>query len=649
MGSKKKVRAPAQQTIELEGISGRFYISGCQIAVRYFSTYASPDDQAQGGHYELLKQLVPMRERVKAARLKSLDSLLQRDLSDERIAQELIPYLQGKFSKVGFFPPVLAVLLPKGFIEGEGGGAPQYPRAVANGPLISTYGDYWTIEHYPQDDKGVKPSRLGNCSINPNRTNIVVLDGQHRSNAFRYVSGCFEPEEVYKPFYMGAKRSDGYLSDLPVTLIWFEAETAAVEVKPTDVSRELFVAVNNSAKRVSDARTVLLDDVSVVALGVNTYYRFLARDRGFDPGAQNLLTACFDLDSELAASRYPQMALTTPVTLKHAFEYAFLGTARYDELLERATRHEQNNQDRFKRLFGSVKYVQAGAPTRINEEHRPAFRKVFEANYLPVLDLLFEAPIMVREHHAACRKLVEWLKDNPAVLLGAWWDKAFIGGEGLYSAFQLSSLDGVRDVKKALAELNEKFVEIRTTLLLGKNAAESKRTRLDQVFQSFNTIAFQAGFLMAIDLLTRKFFSSNLKKSVPEIGGLVRSLSVEKWMVFFGEFREMYIPGTDPASWPKYTKMIVRMLGDDYVEAFGDTPESRLPDYVMAEDAIKKYIKDSVSAGDVLEGREVTAFAKKKADEVAAVMKAFGLKPPLDLAEATSKVGKAYLAELQED
>ena len=581
---------------------------------------------------------------MKAAQLKNLDSLLQRDLSDERIAQDLIPYLQGKFSKVGFFPPVLAVLLPKGFIEGESAKIPDYPKRhdeKQDDKDTSDYEGYWTITRYFSDKAG-QQSRLGAISIDPNKTNIIVLDGQHRANAFRYVAGVFDPDEAYQPFYQDAVRSIGYTSDLPVTLIWFESDK--IKVRPNDVSRELFVAVNNNAKRVSEARTVLLDDVNVVALGVNTYYRHLASNRGFDTGNQSLLTAAFDLDSGLATSRYPGMALTTPVTLKSAFEYSFFGNPRYDELLERATRHDQQNGDRFKRLFGSLKFVQAGAITRINEGHRDEFRGVFETEYLPTLELLFESSSLTAAHYVACGDIVKWVDNHPEALLKGWWEKAFVGGEGLYSAFQLSKLKKCEQVKKSLGLINDTFYELRRDAGLGKKKATEDLGRLDQCYESFNTIAFQAGFLMMVEFITRKFYKGNWSKARKELRVYLEALTISQWMVFFNEFRAAYIPSVDPASWPRYEKMLIRVFGD-FDDAFGDGDTDRYPDYTMVREAVDGFVAESLRSTGAVEKRDVQRVAEKKCAEVAAIVKAFGRKPPSDLESVSIAYGKAKVDE----
>src|SRR5438552_8362663 len=116
--------AVSPSTIDVYALFGEFRLQGSPIAIHYASTFANPKTQ---GHRELLEELEPVRERLRAKDLRDLNSLLQRDLNDSRVAEDLIPYLQGKRAPIGFFPAVLAVLVPRGYLEGETSGI-QYPK-----------------------------------------------------------------------------------------------------------------------------------------------------------------------------------------------------------------------------------------------------------------------------------------------------------------------------------------------------------------------------------------------------------------------------------------------------------------------------------------------------------------------------------------
>lgn len=278
----KKVRAvaPRPVTIDLSALFGRFQVPGSDFVVRFASTFANRDSE---GHRELLAELKPMRDRVDASAISDLTALLQRDLNDRRVADQLIPYLVGTAqsaqTRVGFFPAVLAVLVPKGYLA-QGGDQEEDihyppPRKEEQDGTVDYIGEgqrhpAWQVQRYHDDDGNPQP--VGLLRINPHQTEVIVLDGQHRSNAFRYLAGAFNPtNQIYEDFYSGVERPKDFSADLPVTVIWFEALNDA-QIRPRLISRQLFVDVNNNARPVSAARTILLDDRSVSAIATQAFY-----------------------------------------------------------------------------------------------------------------------------------------------------------------------------------------------------------------------------------------------------------------------------------------------------------------------------------------------------------------------------------------
>src|SRR5690349_10228487 len=108
------------------GSYGEFSVGagGSQIRAQYLLTKIRPGQQ---GHWEnqLASHMAPWREIFQIEEL-SFDELIQRDLDDSRVAHDLIPYLLGETGQhARFFPPILAVLVPKR--EGRSGIAPRYP------------------------------------------------------------------------------------------------------------------------------------------------------------------------------------------------------------------------------------------------------------------------------------------------------------------------------------------------------------------------------------------------------------------------------------------------------------------------------------------------------------------------------------------
>ncbi|MEO7179158.1 MAG: hypothetical protein ABIW83_09965, partial [Allosphingosinicella sp.] len=244
--------------IKVFGVFGSFTVGSAdakQVQVRYFSTVASGANSASAGNsLSLLKELKPMRERVRVSDLRDLAGLLQRELDDGRVATELVPYLKGTNSQVGFFPGILVALVPHGFLTQDKN--VEYPRpgeGQDSGAAVSVdYGSFWTANRFKLDGGAIS---LGSLEVDPKTTDLIVLDGQHRANAFRYATGTFDAvqtgDSIYRAFYEGVEAPTAFDAELPVTIVWFEANDA---IEPTLISRKLFVDVNTNAKPVSESR-----------------------------------------------------------------------------------------------------------------------------------------------------------------------------------------------------------------------------------------------------------------------------------------------------------------------------------------------------------------------------------------------------------
>jgi len=303
-------RAIVQRYIELTGTIGEFYLESKPVKVKYFSTIASSSDDTSH-NLELLKELKPMRERVRASDLKDLDSLLQRNLNDHRVSTELIPYLTTDKPQVAFFTPVLSVLIPKDSLNKDI--ESDYPvgekGAAANGNTLVNYNSLWQLEVFKISGK---ESNLGILSFDPNTVDLVVLDGQHRANAFRVVAGAFSDKDspVYPAFYNQISPKKDFIAELPVTIIWFEVENSKFD--PKIVSRRLFVDVNNTAKRVSSSRTILLEEDELISAMVRFFYSEVARTRSFERAKFSLFHSGFDIDSDINISSDNPFSLTNP-------------------------------------------------------------------------------------------------------------------------------------------------------------------------------------------------------------------------------------------------------------------------------------------------------------------------------------------------
>jgi hypothetical protein len=611
--------------MELDGVYGRFDLWKGKITVHHFSTYATPSKAPHEAHHRnLLENLAPMRERVKADSIKDLNTLLQRDLSDDRIVSELVPYLMGKFNNVGFFPPILSVLIPKDFLEKDSKAI--YPKREARLATAQTWGECWGLELF-------EGNRLGRLSIFA-AADVIVLDGQHRANAFRYVCGALKADGAHAAFYADApKPNEEYSSDLPVTLVWFESK--AEDVAPTDVSRELFVAVNNSARRVNEARTILLNEQEVCSLSTNQYYSHLAGAAGYATGRMNLLTGSFDIDlGENLERAQPETSLTNPVLIKTALQYSYFATSDYDKLKRwKATQHMPGNMDRFRSIFGHLDYVESrsGKDAIITDvSKRKHFRTLLSERIVPLLDFYFNELTITKLHHQAVSKLEDYYKKTAqgAAKLDAW-EGVLCSGEGIYS--QLRDPDrvvknaSVERFTGALKEIDRDFIKIRTELALEKSKPELEGRYLTDAYGLFNTLAFQTGLFMAVSTSAAveglKVPASErlLKHAAP-----LKGVSISEWVAFFTSFNRLCFRNLEANHWPRFQKMLLRLFFD--YEGLYAQKEAVLPEIDIAKqlagerfkqafEVDPKAVKSKVIASSVVD-EIVEAFGKVRNTKV---------------------------------
>ena len=595
-----KIKKPTRRSTDLDGIHATFSIEDCHFRIHYFSTYASPKTDADQEHYrQLLEELKPMRERVAASEIRDLNALLQRDLSDSRIALELVPYLRGKHSKVGFFPPVLAVLVPTGFISAKNQGMVRYPKRSETKDGIA-FDHLWSLSYHGEG------TRLGRLSINDG-TEIIVLDGQHRSNAFRYVCGVMEPDALHEIFYEAASRPKSFEGDLPVTIAWFEAINPRTEVQPNDISRELFVAVNNNAKPVSASRTILLNEGDPECLAVNSYFSELAQRKGFSPGGMNLLCACFDIDvDESLAGARPIFALTNPIILRWAVRYAFFALDIYDDLeRDKANKKAQTNKNRLDRLLGRpVGYVDTRGGRRIqpilHQKDRKEFRQLVSKQFVPLLDALFDKSEIAKVHHTAVVETAKWVRDSATATIQDVWDKVFCGGEGLFAQIRTAEKSAkVKVYQRAISEIESAFKQGRRSIArktLSKKDSFSDE-QIDRAYELFDTIAFQTGVLMALSVYAKALHKKGktplqCQKMCCQV---IERISLVEWIRFFNVFADLYLKNLETNSWPRFQKLFIRLFCQE-IDIFKKFPD-RSPDKSMVTERARALLKATVESG----------------------------------------------------
>ncbi len=259
------------QKIPAYGSYGEFSVgTGTnQIRAHYLLTKVRPGQQGSWEN-QLATQMAPWRE-IFAIEELSFDELIQRDLDDSRVAHDLIPYLLGETGQhARFFPPVLAVLVPKR--EDRSGIAPYYP-AVEVKDERQSFGD---VFDFSKMKFGETVTPLGEVTYNQQRTAVVIVDGQHRAMAVLALHRQLNKSwgsNPFAPYYDHIRITPEAVAhiELPVCLLWFpdlteDAESyKAAGIDLVTVCREIFTVVNRQAKQVSKSRELLLDDEDFAA------------------------------------------------------------------------------------------------------------------------------------------------------------------------------------------------------------------------------------------------------------------------------------------------------------------------------------------------------------------------------------------------
>lgn len=254
---------------------------------------------------QLASQMAPWREIFRIEEL-SFEELIQRDLDDSRVAHDLIPYLLGETGQhARFFPPILAVLVPKK-VDGKSGIAPQYPKPIET-ETKAEFGDLFDFQKLVIGDQ-VSP--LGQINYNPQRTAMVIVDGQHRAMAVLALHRQLNRSwgsDPFAPYYDHIQISPETVEhiELPVCILFFpdlnegkpDFKDAGIDL--VSVCREIFTIVNKQAKEVSQSRELLLNDEDFAAFMMRkTLTRFKDRPET-SPGAARIYSFAFgDSDAD---------------------------------------------------------------------------------------------------------------------------------------------------------------------------------------------------------------------------------------------------------------------------------------------------------------------------------------------------------------
>lgn len=190
---------------------------------------------------------------IKGSESWDVRDLFQRDVDTERVANDLVPYLEDP-TKIKYFSPITLILLPMGddrkeiiqevnFIE------PTLTTNAQNGQIEIEYENEgffkFSIFKYPQP--------IAEISWNDSRCNLVAIDGQHRLSALK------EWENKINSNFSDWK--------IPVVILnIFKVDKNKQCPKLLEMVRKTFVYINSKAQSINKSRELLLNDESVNAI-----------------------------------------------------------------------------------------------------------------------------------------------------------------------------------------------------------------------------------------------------------------------------------------------------------------------------------------------------------------------------------------------
>ena len=603
---KTKFKSEGVKKIELYGTIGEFNVPKSVYKLKYFNTIAN--NRLDGSPYnELLEKLSPMREKTNASEIKDIKSLLQRDLNDHRIKKKLIPYLLNSNDvkrHIAFFPSILCVMMPNGFITDRNA---SYPDVIEKDPTDDSkkysYEEFWEYDQYLSDyNKSIPVAKL---TIFTSKTEMVVIDGQHRANAFRVVTKNFDgngANHLYNRFYKDIKLPDVFEADLPVTILWFESsDKNNCPVEPEKVSRELFLDVNNTPDPVSISRQILMDDSSPSRAITQYFYTYLSsrdfNDNAFEEGEFSLFHSGFDFDQNIKSKNKPSVfTITVPEIINHAMDWILFGKLEYNNLDKKIAPAERkelsifsdyiNIQDTVANYIELIedadeKFIKSLKPDAIDD----TFKDLIKSDFLIHIYKLFNDMNFLKPHFKACKILGDYAKDEIGDFgSGVWqecWKKIFKGGEGLYYVFR--NAGKIENYVTAIEKIEGLFKEERSKLF-----NEFKLKEIEKAHTTFLSVAFQVGYLKAFDLFHRKTNPYEIAKSVENFMDRINEFSADDWVYILTEMKQNYeTKSLSPTKWPAFQNLIIRMIQkkDEFFDSTMYFKDS--PDYYMIENDFK--------------------------------------------------------------
>jgi hypothetical protein len=219
--------------------------SGANARVKFLQTAMS---------YEELDKVTLIQD-IPGSETWDVRDLFQRDVDQDRVSHQILPYLKDP-TRLKYFNPLTLVLLP---LTSQHGEVERELKALA--PTVveeegHTYNRYAVDERFAFREHQQHPE-FSSVEWNDRRVKVVAIDGQHRLSALKR--------------WRNDPSGPGDLRNwrIPVILLGIVKDDPEKEAATVlEVVRKTFLYINTQAVQISRSRQILLDDESINSLCV---------------------------------------------------------------------------------------------------------------------------------------------------------------------------------------------------------------------------------------------------------------------------------------------------------------------------------------------------------------------------------------------
>ncbi|MCP3733837.1 hypothetical protein M9979_02960 [Sphingomonas sp. RP10(2022)] len=235
----------------------------------------------------------------------TLEELFQRDISWDRVDNEILAYLNSP-TRPQFFNALTVALMPShtDSLGGDFGPAGDMPRLTDPGLGAPIGMGGIQIQFYDSDEDQV--AGAGKMRWATDRVDAVAVDGQHRLAAI-------------KRFVKEAKKDRWEGASVPVIFLIADARVGfktphadSDSSRTVSALRSVFIDLNKNAKPVSPSRTILLDDLSIVSVATRS---LMGRSLGDTGDAERIPLSLVDWMTD--RNKIEDGPFITTVTLLH--------------------------------------------------------------------------------------------------------------------------------------------------------------------------------------------------------------------------------------------------------------------------------------------------------------------------------------------